>query len=193
MVLVATVRALKMHGGGPVVTPGAPLKPEYTQENIELLRKGIPNLLKHIGNGTKHGIPVVVAINKHATDTETELEIVRKAALEGGAFDALLCTHWSDGGAGAVDLAEAVIAACDQPNNFHFLYDLNKSIKGKILTIAKEMYGAGTVEYSPKVNEIIDKYTAQVIFMIVRKTLMTRYFHRALINFQYVWQKLRCL
>ncbi|XP_058796751.1 C-1-tetrahydrofolate synthase, cytoplasmic [Phymastichus coffea] len=158
VVLVATIRALKMHGGGPAVTPGAPLKKEYIEENLELVQKGLPNLIKHISNGTKFGIPVVVAINAHQTDTQAELQFVKKACLENGATDAIVCTHWADGGKGALELADAVIAATSKPNNFKFLYDLNLSIEDKINTVAKEMYGAGEVVLADQVKLKIKEY-----------------------------------
>lgn len=158
IVLVATIRALKMHGGGPPVTPGAVLQKEYREENLELLRKGLPNLQKHISNGVKFGLPVVVAINAHATDTQAELELVKNAAKESGAFDAVICTHWADGGAGAVQLADAVIAATEKPSNFKLLYDLNLSIEEKINIVAKEMYGAGNVVLAEKVLKKIEMY-----------------------------------
>lgn len=166
VVLVTTVRALKMHGGGPAVTPGAPLKSEYTQENLELLKKGLPNLNKHISNCGKFGLPVVVAINRMTTDTDAEIQMVRETAIQNGAFDAVPSTHWADGGAGAEKLAEAVIAACNKPNNFHFLYDLNTSIDDKIRTISREMYGAGDVVYDEKVKLAIQRYTEQVWILI---------------------------
>ncbi|KAK9310010.1 hypothetical protein QLX08_000493 [Tetragonisca angustula] len=159
VVLVATVRALKMHGGGPPVTTGAPLKKEYLEENLDLVRKGIPNLQKHISNGTKFGIPVIVAINAHGTDTEAELELLKQAAIESGATDAIICNHWAEGGAGAIELADAVIAATNKISNFRLLYDLNIGIEEKINTIAKEMYGAGEVVLTEKVQEKIKKYT----------------------------------
>ncbi|CAB0035950.1 unnamed protein product [Trichogramma brassicae] len=140
VVLVATIRALKMHGGGP---PVAPLTEECVEENVELVRNGLPNLIKHISNGVKFGVPVIVAINAHSTDTPAELELVQKAAIANGANSAVVCTHWADGGKGALDLADAVINATSQPSNFHFLYELNLSIGDKINKIAKEMYGAG--------------------------------------------------
>lgn len=158
IVLVATIRALKMHGGGPPVTPGSVLQKEYREENLELLRKGLPNLQKHISNGVKFGLPVVVAINTHTTDTPAELELVKNAAKESGAFDAVVCTHWADGGAGALQLADAVIAATEQPSNFKLLYDVNSSIEEKINTVAKEMYGAGTVVLAEKVQNKIAAY-----------------------------------
>ncbi|XP_015584990.1 C-1-tetrahydrofolate synthase, cytoplasmic isoform X2 [Cephus cinctus] len=159
IVLVTTVRALKMHGGGPAVTPGAVLKKEYVEENLELVRKGLPNLQKHISNGNKFGVPVVVAINSHATDTQAELELVKEAAIASGADDAIICTHWADGGEGAAALADAVIAATNKPNKFKFLYDVNASIEEKINIIAKEMYGAGRVVLADKVKGKIAEYT----------------------------------
>ncbi|KAL6432560.1 hypothetical protein ACFW04_006850 [Cataglyphis niger] len=158
VVLVATIRALKMHGGGPPVTTGAPLKKEYLEENIELVRKGLPNLRKHISNCLKYGVPVVVAINSHTTDTPGELEVVKQAALESGASDAVVCTHWADGGPGALALADAVIAATEKPTNFKLLYDLEDSIEEKINKIAKEMYGAGQVVFTEEVQKKIENY-----------------------------------
>ncbi|XP_053964353.1 C-1-tetrahydrofolate synthase, cytoplasmic isoform X2 [Anastrepha ludens] len=150
MVLVATVRALKMHGGGAAVTPGAPLNKQYTEENLELLEKGLPNLLQHISNGQKFGFPVIVAINQHTTDTKAEHNLIKEAAIRAGAFAAVLCTHWSDGGEGASELADAVIKACDLPTGFKLLYDLNISLEDKMNVIARNMYGAGKVELTPK-------------------------------------------
>ncbi|PBC31316.1 C-1-tetrahydrofolate synthase, cytoplasmic isoform X2 [Apis cerana] len=158
IVLVATVRALKMHGGGPPVTTGAPLKKEYLEENLDLIRKGLPNLQKHISNGIKFGIPVIVAINVHTTDTQSELELIKKAAMESGAIDAIVCDHWTKGGAGATALADAVIAATNKHYNFKVLYDLNINIEEKINIIAKEIYGAGQVILADKVQKKIEKY-----------------------------------
>ncbi|KAH0949272.1 hypothetical protein HN011_001197 [Eciton burchellii] len=158
VVLVVTIRALKMHGGGPQVTTGAPLKKEYLEENIDLVKKGIPNLRKHISNGLKYGVPVIVAINSHSTDTRAELELVKQAALENGAVDAVICDHWAKGGSGAVALADAVIAATEKPSNFRMLYDLEDSIEEKINKIAKEMYGAGQVVLAEKVQKKIENY-----------------------------------
>jgi formyltetrahydrofolate synthetase len=160
VVLVATVRALKMHGGGPKVTPGRPLDPAYTEENLELLEAGLPNLLAHIKNARSFGIPVVVAVNSFKDDTQAEVELVRKAALEAGAEDAVVSRHWMEGGAGAKDLAEAVVAACEKPSNFSFLYDLETTtIKEKIETICREIYGAAGVEYSDEAEAKIALYT----------------------------------
>lgn len=120
--LVATVRALKMHGGGPSVTPGAPLKKEYTEENVALLEAGCTNLARHVENATKFGVPVVVGINRFSTDTDAEIEAIRKAAMAAGAFDAVVASHWADGGEGAKALAEAVVKAAEQPVDFKFLW-----------------------------------------------------------------------
>lgn len=160
VVLVATIRALKMHGGGPTVSAGKPLDPAYTEENLELLEAGCSNLRAHIGNARRFGIPVVVAVNKFHTDTEAEIELVKKVALEAGASDAVLSNHWAEGGLGAAALGEAVVAACEKESNFRFLYDLNLTIKEKIETIAKEIYKADGVTYSAKAEEQIARYTA---------------------------------
>jgi formyltetrahydrofolate synthetase len=160
VVMVATVRALKMHGGGPTVVAGKPLDPAYTDENLDLLRKGLPNLLHHIRSARKFGIPVVVAINSFATDTEAELDLIKKASVgEGGAEDAVVCRHWMLGGEGAIDLAEAVVAACEKPSQFKFLYPLDASIKAKIETIAREIYGADGVDFSPEAEAKVVEYT----------------------------------
>ncbi|XP_063627922.1 C-1-tetrahydrofolate synthase, cytoplasmic isoform X1 [Cydia splendana] len=159
-VIVATVRALKMHGGGPPVSPGAPLHDVYVKENLELLEKGLCNLRKHIENGNKFGVPVVIAVNRHGNDTEAELKLVQQFAEKNGAFRAVMCDHWARGGEGALDLADAVIDACDSPSSFRFLYPLEgQSIQDKILTIAKEMYGAGDVQYTDEVLQKIKMFT----------------------------------
>jgi formyltetrahydrofolate synthetase len=158
VVLVATIRALKMHGGGPKVVAGQPLNAAYTDENLELLEKGCSNLAKMIQNARKFGIPVVVAVNKFMHDTPAEVELVRKKAKEAGAIDAVMSNHWAEGGAGAVALGKAVIAACEQPSKFQFLYPLETSIKEKIETIVREMYGGAGVEYSPEAEKKIALY-----------------------------------
>ena len=143
VVLVATIRALKMHGGGAKVTAGRPLDRAYIEENLELLEAGLPNLLHHIKIAKKYGVPVVVAINKFYTDTDAEIELVRKAAIEqAGALDAVATEHWEFGGEGAVKLAEAVVKASEEKHDFKFLYPLNATIKEKIETIAREIYNA---------------------------------------------------
>ena len=159
VVLVATVRALKMHGGGPKVVAGKPLASEYTEENLELLKKGLPNMVQHIENALKYGVNVVVAVNSFANDTEAEVEVVRKAAIEAGAMDAVVSRHWMVGGQGAIALAEAVVKACDQPSNFKFLYPLELTIKEKIETICREIYRADGVDYSPEAERKIELYT----------------------------------
>jgi formyltetrahydrofolate synthetase len=159
VVLVATVRALKMHGGGPKVVAGKPLAPEYTDENLDLLRAGLGNLQHHIRNAKRYGVNVVVAVNSFATDTKAEVELIREAAIAAGAEDAVVCTHWMDGGKGAVALGKAVIAAAEKPTNFHFLYPLEMSIKEKIELICKEIYGADGVDYLPEAEAKIELYT----------------------------------
>jgi formyltetrahydrofolate synthetase len=159
VVLVATVRALKMHGGGPKVVAGKPLASAYTDENLDLLRAGLGNLQHHIKNALGFGIPVVVAVNSFATDTPAEVELVRQAALEAGAEDSIVCKHWMEGGKGAVALAEAVVKAAEKPSNFHFLYPLDIPIKEKIEIICKKIYGADGVEFSPEAEKKIELYT----------------------------------
>jgi formyltetrahydrofolate synthetase len=158
VVLVATIRALKMHGGGPRVIPGRPLDPAYTQENLPLLEKGCANLVKNIEIVKLFGIPVVVAINRFQYDTEAELQLVKRIAEEAGAYAAVPSDHWANGGAGAIALAEAVISACDQPGHFDFLYPLDWPIKKKIETIATKVYGADGVDYTPLANQQIEAY-----------------------------------
>ncbi|KAJ2630244.1 tetrahydrofolate synthase [Coemansia sp. RSA 1290] len=161
-VIVATVRALKMHGGGPDVVPGKPLAEEYTRENLELLEKGFANLRRHIENVNKVGLQAIVAINEFATDTPAELELVRKLAREAGAYDAVPTNLWAKGGAGAAELAEAVVRCCSeskQNSNFHMLYDCNLPIKSKIEAIAKEFYRAGSVSFSEEAEQKIEEFT----------------------------------
>ncbi len=159
VVMVATVRALKMHGGGPKVVAGRPLASAYTEENLELLRAGLGNLQHHIRNAKKFGVNVVVAVNSFKDDTPAEVELVRKAALEAGAEDAVVCKHWMEGGKGAVGLAEAVVKAAEKPSNFKFLYPLEWSIKQKIEKICTDIYGADGVDYSPEAEAKIELYT----------------------------------
>jgi formyltetrahydrofolate synthetase len=159
VVIVATIRALKMHGGGPKVVAGKPLAPEYTDENVALLEKGLPNMVAHITNARSFGVPVVVAVNRFATDTEAEIETVRKAAVGAGAEDAVMADHWAEGGAGAVALAKAVIDACQKPTHFKFLYPLEWDIKKKIETIATQIYGADGVDYTPEAEAKVALYT----------------------------------
>ncbi|XP_071507229.1 C-1-tetrahydrofolate synthase, cytoplasmic-like [Diadema antillarum] len=160
-VIVATVRALKMHGGGPNVTAGKPLAPEYSQENLELLEKGFCNLRKQIENTKYFGVPCVVAINQFASDTPNELALLQHLSKECGAYDAVVSNHWALGGAGAVELAKAVERACYQPSEFNFLYELDRPIEEKIATIAKKIYGADDIELSEEAQKKIDRYRSQ--------------------------------
>ncbi|ORX46483.1 FTHFS-domain-containing protein [Hesseltinella vesiculosa] len=162
VVLVATVRALKSHAKeAPGITPGKPLPEAYTQENLALVEEGCSNMARHIENAKKYGVSVVVAVNKFASDTDAELELVRKAALAAGATDAVTCDHWAHGGAGAVDLGKAVIDACAKDNEFKLLYDVDLPIDKKIETICKEIYRADGIELSDLAKEKIDLYTRQ--------------------------------
>jgi len=158
VVLVATVRALKMHGGGPKVVAGKPLAPEYTDENLELIRKGLPNMERHIKNALKYGVNVVVAVNSFKDDTQAEVDLVRNAAIAAGAMDAVVSRHWMEGGAGAVALAEAVINAAEKPSSFKQLYSVELPIKEKIEIICKEIYGADGVDYLPEAEAKIELY-----------------------------------
>jgi formyltetrahydrofolate synthetase len=147
VLLVATVRALKMHGDGPQVTAGKPLPKEYTHEHLGLVSKGVCNMQKHIQNATKFGVPVIVCVNRFATDTDAELELVKKAALEAGAEAAVVGEHHAKGGAGAIDVAKAVQRACEKSrkdeaagkSGFRYLYGLDQPLKDKIEIIAKEV------------------------------------------------------
>jgi methylenetetrahydrofolate dehydrogenase (NADP+)/methenyltetrahydrofolate cyclohydrolase/formyltetrahydrofolate synthetase len=159
VVMVATVRALKMHGGGPRVVAGKPLAAEYTEENLDLLRKGLPNLQRHVRNALKFGINVVVAVNSFSSDTPAEVEIIRQAALQAGAMEAVVATHWMDGGAGALQLAQAVIRAGDHPTNFKFLYPLELPIREKMEIICREIYGADGIELLPEAQAKLELYT----------------------------------
>jgi len=158
-VVVATVRALKMHGGGPKVTPGRALASAYTSEDRELVRAGLPNLEAHLGILRRFGIPAVVAINEFPTDTAAEHEIIREAALAAGAFDAVVARNWAEGGEGAVELAGAVERACDAGSSCVPLYPLDLSIKEKIECIARELYGAESVSYEPEAERKIEAFT----------------------------------
>eukprot|EP00560_Eucampia_antarctica_P003875 CAMPEP_0197838018 /NCGR_PEP_ID=MMETSP1437-20131217/33978_1 /TAXON_ID=49252 ORGANISM="Eucampia antarctica, Strain CCMP1452" /NCGR_SAMPLE_ID=MMETSP1437 /ASSEMBLY_ACC=CAM_ASM_001096 /LENGTH=664 /DNA_ID=CAMNT_0043445521 /DNA_START=33 /DNA_END=2027 /DNA_ORIENTATION=+ len=159
-VIVATVRALKMHGGGPPVSAGRPLAKEYCEENIDLVTKGCCNLVKHIQNANKFGVNVVVAVNKFKTDTDEEIEVVKQMSMKAGAYDAVLSNHWAEGGAGAAELGKAVGRACkaNDENNFRFLYNVNASIQEKIETISKDIYGADGVDFSEIAEEQMAKY-----------------------------------
>ena len=157
VVIVATIRALKMHGGGPAVKPGIPLDEAYTHENLALLEKGCENLLAHIETVKKSGVRPVVCINGFYTDTPAEVALVRKIAENAGAF-AASSQHWLKGGEGAIELAEAVVAAADENNDFHYLYDNSQPIRSRIETIAKEVYGADGVDFQPAALEKLDLF-----------------------------------
>ncbi|XP_004404135.1 PREDICTED: monofunctional C1-tetrahydrofolate synthase, mitochondrial [Odobenus rosmarus divergens] len=161
VVLVATVRALKMHGGGPSVTAGVPLKKEYTEENIQLVADGCCNLQKQIQIAQLFGVPVIVALNVFKTDTRAEIDLVCELAKRAGAFDAVPCYHWSVGGKGSVQLARAVRDAANKGSRFRFLYDVQLPIVEKIRTIAQAVYGAKDIELSPEAQSKIDRYTQQ--------------------------------
>jgi formate--tetrahydrofolate ligase len=153
-VIVTTIRALKMHGGGPRVAPGKPMDPAYTESNPRLVEKGVGNLIAHIETVRKSGISPVVCINHFHTDSHEEVALVRKAAEDAGARCAV-SRHWEKGGEGAIELAETVIEACDQKADFRFLYEDDLPLKEKIGRIATEVYGADGVSYSPEANEKI--------------------------------------
>ena len=151
VVLVATIRALKYNGGVP--------KAELSAENTAALEKGLPNLEKHIENMKKFGVPVVVAINRFATDTDAEIAVLA-GKMEALGVPFSLCEHFAKGGEGAIDLAEKVVAACEEPSHFHPLYELDQPIEAKIETIAREIYGADGVEYTAAAKKAIKDITA---------------------------------
>ena len=158
VVLVATIRSLKMHGGGPNVSAGKPLPAEYEIENLPLLECGCANVLRHIEIARLYGIPVVVAINAFPSDTEAEHELVRRATAESGAYASVISDHWAQGGAGAVDLAEAVEAACEERADFQFLYPLDLPLEQKIETIARRVYGADGIALSATAVRQLARY-----------------------------------
>uniref|UniRef100_A0A8C1U547 formate--tetrahydrofolate ligase n=1 Tax=Cyprinus carpio TaxID=7962 RepID=A0A8C1U547_CYPCA len=161
VVLVATVRALKMHGGGPNVTAGVPLPKEYINENLQLVADGCSNLKKQIQITHLFGVPVIVALNVFKTDTQAEIDMVCRIAEASGASAAVQCHHWSRGGWGSVELAHAVKKVASQKNHFQFLYNLQDSIVEKIRTIAQKVYGADDIELSPEAQAKIDYYNQQ--------------------------------
>ncbi|KAG5846469.1 hypothetical protein ANANG_G00115290 [Anguilla anguilla] len=152
VVLVATVRALKMHGGAPA---------EYIDENLKLVEDGCSNLKKQIQIAHLFGVPVVVALNVFKTDTEAEVDLVCRIAKDCGAQDAVACHHWAQGGRGSVELAKAVKNAAQQPSHFQFLYDLQMPIVEKIRTIAQKVYGAEDIELSPEAEAKIAYFNEQ--------------------------------
>ncbi len=158
-VVVATIRALKCHGGAPVPVPGKPMPEEYKSENVEWVAKGCANLIHHIRNVRKAGIAPVVCINAFYTDTDDEIGKVRELCEAEGARVAL-SRHWEHGGDGAIEFAEAVVAACEEKADFKFLYELDMPIKERIELIAKEVYGADGVDYSNDANVAIARIQA---------------------------------
>ena len=163
MVLCATVRALKMHGGGPPVKAGTPLPAEYALEDVGLVRAGCANMVRHIENIRKFGLDCVVAINAFPGDTPAELAAVREVALAAGAFDAVVSRHHAEGGGGAVALAEAVVAACaaGKGKDLKYLYDLDAPIVEKMETVVREIYRGATVEILPQAREQIARLEQQ--------------------------------
>lgn len=161
VVIVATVRALKVHGGGPPVSAGAQLPEVYRTENVEILRKGCVNLKKHIENAKSYGVPVVVCINKFSTDTQAEIDVIKEEALAAGAEDAIAANHWAEGGKGAVDLAKGIIAASNAKSDFKFLYNLDGTVQERMDAIAQKMYGADKVEFSELAQKKVDTYIKQ--------------------------------
>ena len=151
-VLTTTIRALKMHGGGPKVVAGIPLAEEYTKENLGLLENGLPNMVHHINTIRKSGMNPVVCVNCFHTDTEAEIAMVREAAEKAGARCAM-STHWADGGDGALELADAVVEACNDKSDFQFLYPNETKLRQRVEKIAKEVYGADGVSWSPEATE----------------------------------------
>ena len=133
----------------------------YKHENVEVLRAGCCNLKKHIENAKSFGVPVIVAINKFATDTDAEIAVVREEAIAAGAEDAILSNHWAEGGRGAVDLAKGVVAASKKPKELKLLYELDGTVQERIEAIGKRFYGADKVEFSELAQKKVDTYTKQ--------------------------------
>ncbi len=158
-VIVCTVRALKMHGGGPKVVPGKPLDKAYIAADVGLVEKGLENLLQHIATVKMSGIEPVVCINHFATDSDEEIAVIRKAAEKAGARVAV-SKHWEKGGEGAKELSEVVIEACNQKPKFRFLYEPSTPLTERIRLIATKVYGADGVTYTPLAQERVKKYEA---------------------------------
>ena len=156
-VVVATIRALKMHGGGPAVVPGRALPKEYTEENLGLLEKGTANLFHHVNNVMKSGIKPVVCINKFYTDTDEEIALLKRLCKERGVRCAL-SEHWQFGGEGARELAELVVEACEEPTELKYLYDLSVPLRQRVELIAKEVYGADGVDWEPLAVEKAERF-----------------------------------
>lgn len=165
VVVVATIRALKVHGpDSPPIKPGEQIPEVYRTENVDVLRAGCVNLHKHIENAKSFGVPVVVAINLFPTDTEAEIACLKEEALKAGAVDAVPASHFAKGGAGAVDLAKAVINACDNhsdPSKFKLTYDTSGTIEERIRTLCTKMYGAGSISLSDLAKGKLESYEKQ--------------------------------
>ncbi len=159
VVVVCTIRALKMHSGKYTVRPGRPLDPGLKKQDLKSVELGSENLTKQVENMRIFGLPVVVAINHFVTDTDEEIELVRQKAVDAGAEDAVVSEVWAKGGAGGTDVAKAVVKAANKSHRFHFLYSLNAPIKEKIETIATQIYGADGVDYAPLAEQKIKQYT----------------------------------
>jgi formate--tetrahydrofolate ligase len=159
VVIVATIRSLKMHGGAGSVVAGKPAPPELLKEDLNAVERGCQNLIKHIENAQLFGIPVVVAVNRFETDTDREIAIVERVARDAGAEGAFVSYAHARGGAGAISLAQAVIHACNKSSNFKFLYALDLPIKDKIERIAEKIYGAEGVQYFPEAEKKIELFT----------------------------------
>jgi formate--tetrahydrofolate ligase len=170
-VLTTSVRALKMHGGGPKVVAGLPLPDSYTKEDLKLLEKGLPNMLHHINTIRTSGINPVVCINRFHTDTNAEIAMVKKAAEAAGARCAE-ASHWARGGEGALELADTVKEACEDKNNFKFLYPMEMKLRQRVEKIAKVVYGADGVSWTPdaeakaKTFEADSKYDEYATMMV---------------------------
>jgi formate--tetrahydrofolate ligase len=170
-ILVVTIRALKMHGGGPKVVPGRPLPDAYTKEDLKTLEKGLVNMLHHINTIRIAGINPVVCINAFHTDTKAEIDMVRKAAVAAGARCAY-SEHWLKGGDGALELADAAMDACKDKNDFKFLYPMDMKLRQRVEKIAKVVYGADGVSWTPEAeakakafeaDKKYDEYTTMMV------------------------------
>ena len=159
--LVTTVRAIKVHSGRYEIRPGKPLPPGLVTEDVDALRAGVANLEKQIENVRIHGVPVVVAINTFPTDSSAEIEFLQQAALEAGASAAHVSTVFADGGQGGEALAEAIVAAAEEPTSFNFLYPSEATLEEKIATLADRIYGADGVDYSDTAKARLDQFQAQ--------------------------------
>lgn len=158
-ILTTTVRGLKMHGGGPKVVPGLPLPDAYTTENLELIEKGLPNLMHHLNTIRTSGIKPVICVNRFHTDTDSEVQFVKKAVEKVGARCAV-AEHWEKGGEGALELAHLVKDACEEPGEFNFLYPMKMKLRDRVDKIAKTVYGADGVSWSAEAEAKAKKFEA---------------------------------